>query len=130
MQLPVVKTDIQIRFSDLDVLGHVSNTVYGNYFELARVRWFNEIPGEKPTVVVVNINMSFRAEVRMDYAVYVETRCAKIGNKSIHLQQDLYANDSLAATATVILVGFSRETRKSAPLPMAWRAMAEPQQQG
>ena len=33
MQLPKTRTDIQVRFSDLDFLGHVSNSVYAQYFD-------------------------------------------------------------------------------------------------
>ena len=37
--------NIQVRFSDLDVLGHVNNTIYFSYFELARVHYFRELLG-------------------------------------------------------------------------------------
>ena len=32
------KTPIQIRFNDVDVVGHVNNSVYQNYFDAARMR--------------------------------------------------------------------------------------------
>jgi acyl-CoA thioester hydrolase len=43
MQLQHSRTDIQVRFSDLDLLGHVSNSYYAQYFDLARVTFFRQI---------------------------------------------------------------------------------------
>jgi acyl-CoA thioester hydrolase len=36
---------IHVRFSDLDILGHVNNSVYLSYFEIARVHYFGELLG-------------------------------------------------------------------------------------
>ena len=38
---------IQIRFADIDVMGHVNNAVYLSYFEMARVHYFKQILGEE-----------------------------------------------------------------------------------
>jgi acyl-CoA thioester hydrolase len=40
------KTPIQIRFKDVDRLGHVNNANHVTYFELARVEYFNELMGD------------------------------------------------------------------------------------
>ena len=37
------KTLIQIRFKDVDMMGHVNNANHLTYFELARVHYFDEI---------------------------------------------------------------------------------------
>ena len=37
---------IQVRFSDIDAMGHVNNAVYLSYFELARVYYFEKIMNE------------------------------------------------------------------------------------
>ena len=42
----IAPAKIQVRFSDLDVLGHVNNTIYLSYFEMARVHYFKELLGE------------------------------------------------------------------------------------
>jgi acyl-CoA thioester hydrolase len=38
--------EIQIRFSDCDMMGHVNNAVYLNYFELTRIYYFRELLGK------------------------------------------------------------------------------------
>ena len=37
---------IQVRYVDLDVLGHVNNSVYFSYFEMARVHYFGQVLGK------------------------------------------------------------------------------------
>ena len=39
------KMDMQIRFNDLDSMGHVNNANYFTYFELARVEYFKVAMG-------------------------------------------------------------------------------------
>lgn len=120
MKLPVSTTHIQIRFADLDVIGHVSNHVYGQYLELGRVEWFRKIPGTPVSAVVANMNIDYLYEVRMQDEVYVKTWCTRVGGKSIDLAQEIYANDRCVTRATVVQVGFDRKTKKSAPLLEGW----------
>jgi len=120
MKLPVSTTHIQIRFADLDVMGHVSNHVYGQYLELGRVEWFRKVPGTPVSAVVANMNIDYLYEVRMQDEVYVKTWCTKVGGKSIHLAQEIYANERCVTRATVVQVGFDRKTKQSAPLLEGW----------
>ena len=39
------KTSIQLRFKDVDMMGHVNNANHFTYLELARVKYFNEVAG-------------------------------------------------------------------------------------
>lgn len=120
MNLPTEKTDIQLRYADLDTMGHVSNTVYGIYLELGRIEWFHKIPVMPMPCVVANLNINYLGEIRIEDKVYVTTRCIKVGNKSIQLSQEVYANDRCVTTAVAVLVGFDPETRKAAPLLAGW----------
>ncbi|XQW86686.1 acyl-CoA thioesterase [Thalassotalea piscium] len=126
MQLPIVKTKIQIRYADLDPLDHVSNTVYGQYFELGRMAWYDAILKEQadtviPTTVVANMTIDYIIELKLDDDVYVETACVKKGNKSFHLSQNIYANGRLATRSTVVMVGFDKETRTTCVPLAGWQ---------
>ena len=125
MNLPTTKTEIQIRCADIDTLGHVSNTVYLVYLELARVRWFLEIPDKLIPSVVVNLNINYLGEIRLEDKVHVVTRCTKVGNKSIQLAQEVHANDRRVTTALTTLVGFDPVGRKSVPLLPGWEPSIE-----
>ena len=118
--LPTSKCEIQLRYSDLDPMGHVSNHIYGQYFELARTEWLKQITGDYPSSVVANINIDYLAEIRPGDKIHVITYCTKVGNKSIQLMQEAYANDRLVTRASVVLVGFDRKTRETVPLLPGW----------
>ena len=38
---------IPVRFSDIDAMGHVNNAIYLNYFEQARMSFFQESIGKE-----------------------------------------------------------------------------------
>ncbi len=40
-------TDIQMRFRDIDGMGHVNNSVYLSYVELARTQFYMEVAGKR-----------------------------------------------------------------------------------
>ncbi len=120
MHLPVVKTDIQIRFSDMDPLGHVSNNAYSEYLEVARVDWLNAIEGERPSVVVANLNIDFIKELGLSDKIHVMTACIKKGTKSLVLSQNIFIGEQCVAKGTVVIVGFDRKTRQSVELLPAW----------
>ena len=122
MKLPTVKTDIQLRYSDLDVLGHVSNSIYSQYFELGRLGWLEALNGEQPVTVIANTHIDFIKEIGLKDKVHVLTSCVKKGTKSLTLSQDIYSNNELATKSTIVLVGFDLETRKSCVLLDGWEA--------
>jgi acyl-CoA thioester hydrolase len=41
------KTPVQLRFKDVDALGHVNNANHLSFFELARIHFFDEVIGEE-----------------------------------------------------------------------------------
>lgn len=124
MQLQHSRTDIQVRFSDLDLLGHVSNSYYAQYFDLARVTFFRQIAKHikypVPSYVVASVKMDMLREIRFDDRVVVDTWCSRVGTKSMTIEHVIYANGEKATTCQTVLVGFDRDTRNSTALPTDW----------
>ena len=55
--------DVQSRFNDFDIFGHVNNSCYMQYLDLAKVRYFEAALGHKVdtdgiAAVIVNINVN------------------------------------------------------------------------
>ena len=123
MQLPKVSTDIQIRYSDIDEYGHVSNSVYSQYFDIGRIHFFTELKKitEVPNMVIVSIKMDMLKEIRFNDEVLIKTRCSKMGNKSMTFEQNIFSNSELAAKGVVISAGFDPQTRKAIKLPEGWQ---------
>jgi len=122
MQLPNVTTEIQIRFSDIDPLGHVSNSVYSQYFDIGRIHFIRELEEIEaaPNMAIVSIKMDMLKEIRYQDVVEVRTRCSKIGNKSMTFEQNIFSNNELAAKGVVIGVGFNLKPRRAEKLPEHW----------
>jgi acyl-CoA thioester hydrolase len=124
MKLPRVTSTIQIRFSDLDPLGHVSNSVYTQYFDLGRMDFFRKVSETSvvPANVVATVQIDMLHEITLQDEVTVETWCSKMGNKSMTLKQNIYANGECVTKSSIVLVGFDRESRKPIALPAEWEA--------
>jgi len=84
---------IQIRFGDIDAMGHINNNIYFSYFDLGKTSYFDII---KPTVVswteglivVAHIEVDFFSPIYYKEKVVVESKVIKLGEKSgVFLQQ-------------------------------------------
>ncbi|ADI13374.1 acyl-CoA thioesterase [Truepera radiovictrix] len=124
------RTDIQVRFSDTDALGHLNNIAYALYAEQARVDLFNRVlPREgrgSVFVILAHIALDFLRQIRFGEAVYVMTRVSKLGRTSVTLDQEVYADDELAAKVRSVVVLFDFKAQQPTPLPEALRAQLEP----
>lgn len=119
---------IQLRFNDVDAMGHVNNAVFMEFFDLGKARFFADrgIHAEEGdfTVMVVHVEVDFRSQVHMNDTIAVETELERIGNKSLHiLQRAVKSDGTLCAECRTVMSGYCRSTRTSAPIPDEFRAM-------
>ncbi|MBD5251473.1 MAG: acyl-CoA thioesterase [Bacteroides sp.] len=121
-------TPIQIRFNDIDMLGHVNNTLYFVYMDLAKTRYFQAVLGEKFEwgtigLVIVNTNCDFCQPTFIDDNIEVVTAVTSIGEKSLTLEQQVVSRDdgSLRAHCRTIMVGFDPVKNSSMPITNLWR---------
>lgn len=120
---------IQVRFNDVDILGHVNNSMYQQYFDLGRVHYFRQMPDPKPdwwgvTVVIARLEIDFFSSVRPTDAVSVCTRVISLGDRSFRMEQLLYINDAeqrVCARCESVMVGYDADKGCSAPIPPSWR---------
>ncbi|MEZ4936872.1 MAG: acyl-CoA thioesterase [Crocinitomicaceae bacterium] len=121
-----ISTNIQIRFSDVDLMGHVNNAVYLNYFEVARMNYFNEILGHdwdwiSNGILLANNTIDYHYPLLLNDAVQVETRCIKVGTKSFVLEYNLFVlkeSDKVKyASGHSTLVCYNYNEKQSIPVP-------------
>ena len=124
-------TSIQIRFKDIDALGHVNNANHLTYFELARIRYFNEAVGEninwsKKGIILASAALSYHSPVQLSDDVVVGTRCSKLGDKSFVLEYEMTSKtagqERLLAAGSTVMVCYDYEKAKSIAMPEEWRA--------
>jgi len=123
---------VQLRFNDVDMFGHVNNTVYLQFFDLGKLRYFEDVLGkdfEKAglAVVVVNINCDFFEPTFLKERLEVLTQTIHIGDKSITLEQRVVnaVTGSVKCLCRTVMAGFDPTTLQSAPIPDHHRAAIE-----
>lgn len=120
--------DIQMRFKDVDLFGHVNNTVYLEYMDMGKVHYIENVLGDifnnrRDALVIVNINIDFLQPAKFDEHLCVQTCVEAVGVHSITLSQQV-ANSvtgSVKCRARVVMVGFDATTGESKEIPQAWK---------
>jgi acyl-CoA thioester hydrolase len=119
------RTDIQVRFNDTDMLGHLNNTAYALYAEQARVEFFRSLGMGRISLILAHISLDFRKQVTFGDKVQVETKVSKVGNSSVTLLQNIFANGELAAEVKSVVVLFDYEAQKPKVIPGELRTSLE-----
>lgn len=124
---------VQIRFNDIDTLGHVNNSVYFPFYDLGKANYFNAVKNEvidwkKTDIVVANINCDFCLPIYFHEKIEVQTQVERIYDKSFKMLQRLINIETaeVKCVCTTVMVGFDTEKGVSAPLSKDWKvALAE-----
>jgi acyl-CoA thioester hydrolase len=119
---------IQIRFTDIDLMEHVTNSLYLAYCDIARMKYFNEVLGEKigqkeVSLVIASITIDFISPIFQHEKIEVLTKASKIGNKSIHTLQHIVNSDNgeIKATVKSAIAGFDYHKQESIVVPEKWK---------
>ena len=114
---------IEVRFRDLDSLGHVNNAVYLTYLESARIAWWMHVTGQRGLggldMILARVELDFRSPALYGESLEVGVRCASVRRSSFSMESDIAerASGRLVAQARKVLVHFDYATQRSAPLP-------------
>jgi len=118
---------IQLRFNDVDVFGHVNNTVYFTYYDLGKTEYFTTVhPSldlQRYGIVVVHIEADFVSQILGTDPVAVETAVVEIGNKSMTMVQRVIntKTNEVKCYCKSILVAFDLQKHDSMEIPEEWK---------
>ena len=113
---------LQVRFRDLDALGHVNNAVYLTYFEAARMAYWMHVNGRTDlsgmNMILARAEVDYRAPVGYGDELEVGVRCVSVKRSSFVLEQALVErrNGRLVAQARKVLVHYDYAAGRSIPL--------------
>lgn len=116
-------TPIQIRFNDVDQMGHVNNAVIMEYLDLGKDAFFSShgVPPTKGdfTVMVVHYDVDFRAQIHYHDSIAVTTELGKLGNKSLTIMQRVIntETDTVCVECRTVMAGYRRSTSSSEVIP-------------
>ena len=122
---------IQVRWGDLDALGHVNNAVYLTYVEQARIQYYRDLSlwdgsTEQTGLIMARVTMDLKLPLYAEDQVRVLTRVSRLGNRSMDTQYLIVRSkngaDEIATAGTVTLVTFDYAANSSVAIPPEWRA--------
>lgn len=118
---------VQIRFNDIDLMGHVNNATIGEYFDLGRMNYLHRIFAgsvrlEQESLVVASIKTDFFVPILLGYEIEVRTRIFEIGGKSLKMNQAIYdSKERKLVESNSIMVAFSSDSNCTIKIPAQWR---------
>jgi acyl-CoA thioester hydrolase len=137
-----VKFAIQIRWRDLDALGHVNNAVYLTYFELARLAYVRAILGADAAIdrrtllpvdfqfILAEVTCHYRSPATLGDQLVATIWVSQVGRKSFVFEYRI--NDEvtgrLVAEGCSTQVWFDYAAGESRPVPVEIVARMESSQ--
>ena len=124
---------LEVRFRDLDALGHVNNSVMVTYLEVARWQWWRAWlagrPFDEEGFLNARVEVDYRQPILITDEVRVEVHCSRVGTTSFDLAYRVFrAQDGATlAEARTVQVMLDFGTQKPAPLRPETRTWLEAQ---
>lgn len=118
---------VQLRFNDVDVLGHVNNTVYFSFYDTGKARYFGDVrrrhmDWNRVETVIANVECAYIRPIFFSEEIDVLTRCIHLGHKSFTLEQMLVRSDGeIKSVCRTVMVSFDQHTGHAIDVPQVWR---------
>ena len=123
---------LQVRWGDMDALGHVNNAVYLTYLEQARLDYakaYWQGQGDGIGVIMARIAIDYKMPLVASDDVHIYTRCSRLGNRSFDMEQWVmrWKDGALeiAAQATTTVVVYDYDSQQSVLIPEVWREIMQ-----
>ena len=124
-----------IRFADFDSLGHVNNANYLTYFEIVRIKYFEEIISggrvdwRKEGIILAKATIDFKQPITGYNDYFISIRCSRIGTKSFDLEYLITKEESgnvlTIAHGMTVMVCFDYTINKTISMNSDWRKAIE-----
>ncbi len=120
------RIDIQIRFSDIDLMGHVNNAIYLNYFESARMQCLVSLLGKWDWygngIILKTNEIEYHAPVFLEDKASVSVFLEHLGQKSFTLGYALHVNGEVKTKGRSVLVSYNFKENHTQELHPDFRA--------
>lgn len=117
-----------VRFSDVDVYGHVNNVQYFEYFQEARLAYISTLSGRDEAagfkIVLARMDVDYKRPILFRTEPYqIETSVSRVGTSSFDLVSQIRDGDTLLSQAHAVLVSFDAQSQTARPLGETERAL-------
>ena len=120
---------VKVRFSDLDVVGHLNNAKYQTFLEEARIAYFHDVLNQEKSslnfnVVLSKISIDFIKPIEFGDDITVYTRIFNLTTNSHEVHQLFVRREKekaeIVATAQTLMAAFDYQTKKPTTFPEAY----------
>lgn len=124
---------LEIRFADIDVVGHVNNAIYLTFFEQGRIAFFKQEIGagwdwNKHGIIVARNEVDYLLPITLLDEVYITAAFGAVGNKSFQMKMRIFkksdGKEVDCARGLVTLVCYDYQQKQTIPVPDSWRKLA------
>jgi acyl-CoA thioester hydrolase len=116
-------TTVRARFGDMDILGHINNTVPVVWFELARNPLFQlfdsnmELKRETFPLIMAHTDYDYISQLYYQYDVEIKTWITRIGTKSFTAYHEAWQEGRLCVKGNAVMVHYDFNTDCSTVIP-------------
>lgn len=113
--------DCHVRFSDVDVYGHVNNVKYFEYYQEARLAFLTSLGREEGEegfrLVLARLDVDYKRPILFRPEPYVvESWITRVGRSSFDIAAEIRDGDVVLSRAQAAVVSFDLGTQRSRPL--------------
>ncbi len=117
--MPAYSIPVEVRFNDLDGLGHVNNAIFLTYLEHCRMRFFTEEAGSRSErdfpFILAHAALDYKSPVKMGASPLVKMWTSRIGGKSWDFDYEIKDAKTgvVYATGKTVQVAYDYQLEKS-----------------
>jgi acyl-CoA thioester hydrolase len=125
----------EIRFSDIDAMGHVNNAIYFSYFEQARIHFFQQWIGmewnwNEHGILVAHNEIDYKMPILLTDKVAIHVSVVHIGNRSFTLsyrvEKETPDGPLLCSSGASVLVCYNHLKKETTLVPDSWKEKLAP----
>ncbi len=121
---------LQVRWGDMDALGHVNNAEYLRYFEQSRIAWLEglgyPVSGVGTGPILAKVSVTYLKPIEYPNEIEIRLYAGKVGNSSFTLLSDIVNGRDATERFTegeFVTVWIDYAAAKSMPIPDKLRAI-------
>lgn len=125
--VPRFVREVDVRFHDLDAMGHAHHTLPLIYLEEARAAYWREVAGREAVTdidyVMAEVTVRFHGRIEYPSQLAVGLRVSRIGTKSFDMEFEIRSSDGeLKASGRTVQVMYDYGNGKAKEVPTEIRS--------
>lgn len=121
-----ITVKLEVRWADMDPLGHVNNAKYLTYLETARLYFYRDIlgysPDDPPDFILASVTCDYLAPLHFGESVEVGIRVSRVGRTSFDFDYSMVrpADGKQVAKARSVQVMYDHAGGRKMNVPESW----------